>query len=169
MTTDRGVRLISWNTKGMNNVTKIGKVLTHLQHLIGDIMFLQETHLKTSNNCRIKRAWMGHLFHSKLSEKARGAAIIIHRRVLFEPTNTIFDSNGRFVIVSGMLQNTPVVLASIYVPNRDDEQFSIHFFSKIPNTDSYHIIIGGDFNLVQDPTLTVLPPHNLINLNLLMY
>lgn len=44
MTTDRGVRLISWNTKDMNNVTKIGKVLTHWQHLIRDIMKLISKH-----------------------------------------------------------------------------------------------------------------------------
>lgn len=106
------VCLISWNTKGMNNAIKIGKVLTHLQHLKGDVMFLQETHLKTSDTLRIKRAWMSHLFHSKV----RGAAIIIHKRVLFEPTNVILDTRYRHVIVSGILQNTPVVLVSVYAP-----------------------------------------------------
>ena len=55
MTTGRGVRLISWNTKGMNNATKIDKVMTRLQHLNGDIIFLQETHLKSSDTLRIKR------------------------------------------------------------------------------------------------------------------
>ena len=53
-TTGSGVRLISWNTNGMNNTVKIGKVLTRLQQLKGDVMFLQETHLKTSDTPRIK-------------------------------------------------------------------------------------------------------------------
>lgn len=47
--TGSGVRLISWNTKGMNNMIKTGKVLTQLQYLKGDVMFLQETHLRTSD------------------------------------------------------------------------------------------------------------------------
>lgn len=45
----KGVHLISWNTKGMNKAVKIGKVMAQLQHLKGDIIFLQETHLKTSD------------------------------------------------------------------------------------------------------------------------
>ena len=96
---------------------------------------------------------MSHLFHSKFTDKVRGAAIIIHRRVLFEPTEVIPDINGRFVIVSGVLQNTPVVFVSVYAPTWDDDQFFMRLFAKIPNADSHRIIIGGDFNLVQDVTL----------------
>ena len=56
--TGSGVCLISWNMKGMNNAIKIGKVLTQLQHLKGNVMFLQETHLKRSDMPRIMRAIM---------------------------------------------------------------------------------------------------------------
>lgn len=135
------------------NAIKIGKVLTQLQHLKGDVMFLQETHLRTSDTTRIKRAWMSHLFHSKFTEKARGAAIIIHKRIMFEPTNVILDTEGRYVMVSGTLQNVSVVLISVYAPTWDDDEFFIRLFAKIPNADSHRIIMGGDFNLVQDATL----------------
>lgn len=57
----KGVCVISWNTKGMNKAVKIGKVMTQLQNLKGDIIFLQETHLKTLDIQRIKRAWMRHV------------------------------------------------------------------------------------------------------------
>lgn len=63
--TGNRLRLVSWNVKGMNNSVKAGKVLLHLQHLKADIMFLQETHLRTADQLRIKRAWMGQLYHSK--------------------------------------------------------------------------------------------------------
>ncbi len=115
------LRLVFWNTKGVKNAIKASKILTHLQDLKADIMFLQETHLRTSDILCIKRAWMGHLFHSKFSQRARGAAIIIHKRVMFEPAETIIDSNGHFVMVSGKLCNTPVVLGSIYAPNWDND------------------------------------------------
>lgn len=99
----RNIRFISWNVKGMNSAIKANKVNTHLQHLRGDLCFLQETHLCTADISRIKRPWIGHMFHSTFSERARGAAIIIHKDIAFEPINTISDSNGRFVIVSGRL------------------------------------------------------------------
>lgn len=112
---------------------------------------MQEMHLKTSDNPCIKRAWMNHLFHSKFADKFREAAII-HERVLFKPMNIILDSDSHYVIVSGMLQNTPVVLVSVYAPTWNDNQF-MRLFVKIPNADSHCIIICGDFNLVQDVIL----------------
>ncbi len=151
--TGHRLRLVSWNVKGMNNSVKAGKVLLHFQHLKADIMFLQETHLRTADLLRIKRAWMGHLYHSKFSQRARGAAIIIHRKVMFEETHTISDPNGRFVVVSGKLHNLPVILVSVYAPNWDNDEFFVKFFSSLPNVDDHHIIIGGDFNLVQDVSL----------------
>jgi len=67
--------------------------------------------------------------------------------------NTVVDTDGRYVIVSSTLQNIPVVLVSVYAPTWDDDQFFLRLFAKIPNADSHRIIIGGDFNLVQDVTL----------------
>lgn len=96
---------------------------------------------------------MSHLFHSKFSHKARGAAIIIHKNVRFELTNSISDPNGRYVIVSPTLQNTPVILASIYAPNWDDGNFFVNLFAQIPNADNHRIIMAGDWNLVQDVSL----------------
>ena len=96
---------------------------------------------------------MSHLFHSKFSHKARGAAIIINKNVRFELTNSLLDPNGRYVIVSGMLQNTPVILASIYAPNWDNDNFFMNVFARIPNADNHRIIMAGDWNLVQDINL----------------
>jgi len=106
----------------MNKAIKIGKVMTQLKHLEGDIIFLQETNLKTSDIQRIKKPWMSHVFHSKFSSKARGAAIIITKNILFKPAHITEDVSGRYVIVSGLLQNLSVVLVSIYAPNWDDDQ-----------------------------------------------
>uniref|UniRef100_A0A674MN32 Endonuclease/exonuclease/phosphatase domain-containing protein n=1 Tax=Takifugu rubripes TaxID=31033 RepID=A0A674MN32_TAKRU len=147
---DKSIRLISWNVKGMNNNVKANKVISHLQDLEGDLFFLQETHLRKLEFSRIKKPWMGHLFHSRFSERARGAAIIVHKDVAFESSSVVSDPNGRNVIVQGKLQNTPVVLASIYAPTWDDDKFMSKIFSNIPNAADHHIIIGGDFNQVQD-------------------
>lgn len=89
--------------------------MTHLKLLRGDICFLQETHLCSSEVNRIKRPWIGHLFHSKFPAKARGAAILIHKNIPFELSNSIEDHNGRFVIIAGRLYNIPVIIC-VYAP-----------------------------------------------------
>lgn len=147
------IRFISWNVKGANQATKINKIMSHTQGLRGDVVFLQETHLRSDEILRIKRGRFSQLYHSKFSARARGAAILIQNHIPFELEKVVADSSGRFVIVSGKLCNTPVVLASVYAPNWDDEQFISKFFTSIPNIETYHIIIGRDFNFVQDADL----------------
>lgn len=149
----KNLRFISWNLKGANQVVKRNKVMTHLKQLRGDIFFLQETHLCSSEVNRIKRPWIGHFFHSKFPVRARGAAILIHKNVPFELANSIEDPNGRFVIISGSLCGMPVVMACVYAPTWDDDKFISNFFSSLPKVDDHYLIIGGDFNMIQNPSL----------------
>lgn len=151
--TVNNIRFISWNVKGANQATKINKIMSHIQGLRGDVVFLQETHLRSDEILRIKRGRFSQLYHSKFSARARGAAILIQNHIPFELEKVVADSFGRFVIVSGKLCNIPVILASVYAPNWDDEQFISRFFTSIPNIETYHIIVGGDFNFVQDADL----------------
>ena len=51
----QGIRFVFWNVKGSNKVTKLNKIMTHLQHLKADIAFLQETHLCASDVQRLKK------------------------------------------------------------------------------------------------------------------
>lgn len=67
------IHVNSWNVCGLNKAVKMGKVLTHLQQLKGDISFLQETHLKTNYVLQLKGDWLSHTFH--FNHQARGAAI----------------------------------------------------------------------------------------------
>lgn len=44
-------------------------------------------------------------------------------------------------------------MACVYAPTWDDDKFISSFFSSLPKVDDHYLIIGGDFNLVQDPSL----------------
>ncbi len=46
-----------------------------------------------------------------------------------------------------------VVMACVYAPTWDDDKFISSFFSSIPKVDDYYLIIGGDFDLIQNPSL----------------
>lgn len=157
------IRFISWNLKGADQPVKRNKAMMHLNQLKGDILFLQETHLCSSEINRIKRPWIGDVYHSKFPVRARGAAILIRKNVPFELANCIEDSNGRFVIISGRLCGLPVVMACVYAPTWDDDKFMSTFFSCLPKVDDHYLIIGGDFNLIQDPSLdrSSSNPHSL--------
>lgn len=69
----KGLTFSSWNVRRVYNPIKRGKVLTHLKSLTSDIMFLQETHLKSGSHGRLKANWIGEIYHSNFSSKARGA------------------------------------------------------------------------------------------------
>ena len=43
------ISFASWNVKGLNSPVKRSKILTHLKNLKADIIFLQETHLRNSD------------------------------------------------------------------------------------------------------------------------
>ena len=72
------VRFISWNIRGMNGPVKRAQFFSHLQRLHTEIAFLQETHLRVQDQVLLRKAWIGQVYHSTFSSRARGAAIIIH-------------------------------------------------------------------------------------------
>lgn len=147
------IRFTSLNCKGLNNPIKRSKIFHHLKHLGAHIIFLQETHLKSSDHLKLKKGWIGQIYNSSFSGKSRGAAILFHKSIPFIHSNTISDPNGRFIVVSGHIYNTPVVLANVYAPNYDDDCFFRHFFSVLPDLSVHRLILGGDLNCWLDPYL----------------
>ena len=115
--------------------------------------FIQEIHLRNREVTQLKRVQVSHVFHSRFNNRDRGTAIVIRKNVMFEPGQTVSDPDGRFVEVPGKLQNTAVIWASIYSPNWDDCSFVSKFVPSLPNIENHDIIVGGDFNLIQDPIL----------------
>lgn len=154
MTTDGGnLKFVSWNCKGINSPVKRTKVLNHLHHLGGQIIFLQETHFKPSLNPRIRCRWIGQSYYSSFHKKSRGVAILINKTIPFISNSVISDPNGRYLIVCGTLYGNPLVLTNVYAPNWDDSSFFRHVISNIPDMTSKCLIMGGDFNCWLSPYL----------------
>lgn len=144
------VRFASLNTGGLNAVLKRTKIMTYIKNLIADVIFLQDTHLLKSDHGKLKRPWIGQIFHSQFNLKTRGTAILIKKNVQFTPNKIITDSEGRYTIISGTLYQKPVALASIYW---DDHNFINSVLSLIPDSDSHTLILGRDLNCVIDLAL----------------
>ncbi|CAJ1062856.1 LINE-1 reverse transcriptase -like protein [Xyrichtys novacula] len=149
----KSLRFTCWNVGGMNGPVKRGRILSHLKHLKTEIAFLQETHLTIKDQSRLKAQWVGQIYHSGFDSRTRGTAILIHKNVHFIKKDIISDPCGRFIMVSGCLFNTPVLLVNIYAPNWDDEAFINKIISLLPDLNSYHLIFGGDTNCTMDQVL----------------
>ncbi len=152
----RGIKNLtfsSWNVCGLNNPVKRGKVLSHLKTLTSDIMFLQETHLNNNLHGRLRAKWIGEIYHSAFSSKARGGAVLIRRNVLFLQKKTIADKEGCYIIVIGEIHNISITLVNIYATNTDYPIFFQKVFALILDISQTNLIIGGDFNTVLDTYL----------------
>ncbi len=140
--TRSSVRFLSWNVKGLNGPIKRSKVLTHLKLQKPDVVFLQETHLRLKDQCRLQTRWTSHIFHSNSDSRSRGVAILINKTVHFSIDNVISDMK---------ISQTPVVLANVYAPNFDNAHFAQDLLSKLPALNTHLLIFGGDLNCVIDP------------------
>lgn len=95
----------------------------------------------------------GQVFHSGFDSKARGVAIVSGKTVHFSISTVISDKHGRYLIITGKLWHTPVILVNVYAPNSDNTAFANSLLSKIPCLNNHLLIFGGDCNCVIDLSL----------------
>ena len=60
------------------------------------------------------------------------------------------DPEGRFITVDIKTQDKIITLQNIYAPNNDDRDFFKNVFHNLSTFECEHIVLGGDFNLVQN-------------------
>lgn len=146
------VRFISRNIKGLGSAVKRSKVFGHLKRLKPDIVFLQETHMRTNEKMRLRCPWVAEVFRSSFNSKARGVAILIGKSVPFTETK-ISDKEGRYLIIVATLHRNPVLLVNVYAPNFDKPSFFNDFFEKIPNLNDCFLIFWGGYELYHKSTI----------------
>ncbi len=78
---------------------------------------------------------------------------MVNKKINFIPNNITSDPNGRYVFVSGLLFQQPVLLVNVYAPNWDDVTFIKKLLSSLTNLDTHKLIFGGDLYTVINPTL----------------
>lgn len=110
-----------------------------------DNAMIQETHMQGLEAEKFKMGWVGHLFHSSVSNKRNRVLILVHK-------NVSFILLGRIICVEAMVEGVPLVLCNIYAPNKGDPNFS-HKVNKIFGDTEGEIVLAGDFNDIMDPVL----------------
>lgn len=162
--------MVSWKVKGLGNVIKRGKVFRHLKSLSADVIFLQETHVRATEQRKLRCSWISQVYQSAFTSHARGVAILFKKSVPFQLDLLTTDPNGRYIIVSGTINSFPLTFLNIYSPNIDNPNFFKDVFNLLPDASSTNIIIGGDLNCYLDPYLDRLssrPPPNIASVQTL--
>lgn len=149
----RDLQLISWNVKGLGSLVKRGNVFKHLKSLSADIIFLQETHIKTAMQHRLKCNWVSQIYQSPFTSHACGVAILFRKNIPFQVTSVNNDPLGRYLLVSGTINLFSLTLLNIYGPNTDETNFFRKVFDLLPDDSDSKILIAGDFNCCLDPFL----------------
>ena len=143
--------LNSLNVNDIKNKIKRHTILLYLKSLNCDIAMLQETHLNATESKKLKQNWVGQSFSSPGGKASRGVSILISKNMPFKSSSVHVDQEGRYIIVSGWLQNEMVTLVNVYAPNILQSKFFASLCPKISQSMESPLIIGGDFNSVCDP------------------
>ena len=106
-----------------------------------------------------KNEWRSEIIYSHGSRNSRGVAVLLKSNLNVDFKKIKASNDGRFVYLDILIDDSPFKFLNIYAPNNIKCQ--LNFFSQLKN--SYEIIIGADFNCVQDPTLDNMDKSRVIN------
>ena len=84
-------------------------------------------------------------------------AILINRTLTFSSEKVIQDKLGRFIMVVGAIGEVEMSILNLYAPNKPDQNFFKEIANVIADNAKGIMIVGGDFNAVQDGRLDRMP------------
>ena len=148
------IKILSQNVRGLGNEFKRRKTFNWLHQSQASVFLLQETHSTSSVEAQWKSEWGGkNMFFSHGESNARGVCIIFKNSINLDIHDIISDEYGRYLILDITIDNIKLLLCNIYGPNNDDPYFFELFFEHLDHFEETNKIIGGDFNLILDPSL----------------
>ena len=151
-------KLTSLNVRGLNNFKKRRIIFCWCRKMKSDMIFLQETHSTQEVERQWEREWGGKMLFSHGANNARGVIILVRNGFDYNVDTVKIDSQGRFLLVKGKIQDVEYTVVNIYAPNKD--ACSRKFFENLQQvlsefgiTNEDNVIIGGDFNCPLNPLL----------------
>ena len=150
------LKICSFNVKGINDKKKRTDIFNWLRRKSYDICLLQETHSTDESNSNWENEWGYKSFFSSYNASSRGTAILFKNTFEYIIHKQTIDKTGRYIILDITINKERLTLINVYGPNTDDPTFFKLIKTKIEDSGQNGIIIGGDFNVVQDYTLDTL-------------
>lgn len=146
------VSFASMNVQGLGDFKKRKDVFIFLREKKYNVYFIQDTHFTDKDAKLIRSQWGYECYFSNFNSQSRGVAILINNNFDYKFISKENDGNGNLLIVNCEICSKLFSLFCIYGPNRDSPTFYENIQNKLNNIDNY-VILGGDFNLVINPSI----------------
>lgn len=156
------VNVISLNVRGISDNQKRRDIFHWLKNKRASVYFLQETHsIKNTENIW-RSEWGFDAYFSSFTSNSAGVAILLKNNIEFKVHECITSDNGRFVILDVTIEEFRLTIVNLYGYNQDRPDFFNNIFEIIDKIGNDNVILGGDWNVVQDKALDT---HNIKTLN----
>uniref|UniRef100_A0A8C5MAE4 exodeoxyribonuclease III n=1 Tax=Leptobrachium leishanense TaxID=445787 RepID=A0A8C5MAE4_9ANUR len=152
--------IFSMNVRGLNVPFKRHALFRDLHKSKPAIVCVQETHFSTVRTPHLRSAMYPVSFHSTAQTKSRGVSVLFHKDWVFKCTNQYTDPLGRLLILVGTMNELPITVANLYLPNVNPVCFLKKAYSKIKKLMEGSLFMCGDFNCVPDTALDTRPGQN---------
>ena len=156
-------RFGSLNVNGIGDNQKRRDVFNFLRECKLDIYFLQETHLKEQIENYIRASWGYELWLAGNETNKNGVAILFRSTFEYKLHNVKKDPAGCYLVMDIELLNKRVTLVNVYGPSAgDNPDFFVKISKLIDEIGNDKVIMGGDFNCIQNMSID---SRNYTNLN----
>lgn len=119
-----------------------------------EFCLLQKTHSTEEVGVLWQAEWGGEIVYNHGASNARGVAILVKRNSGFEILAEATDETARILILKIKNDLSTFLLVNVYAPTQDDPPQQIKIIDFIEESlQGSDIILGGDFNLILDPSL----------------
>lgn len=143
------LKIVTVNVNGNNNPIKRRNVMQRLKKL-GDIIFLQETHLSQGEHEKLGKLAGTQIYSSSYTSTKRGIAVILNNSLRFTKDKCIREKQGRFIFLRGEIDGQPVTLFNVYNPPGEGVALMKRILHLLMSEAKGLTIMGGDFNLVMN-------------------
>ena len=149
-----GLKVASVNVNGLHSPHKRRRIFNHFKHSLYDVIFLQETHVQHNDIVPWTLEWREPCYWNPgPSPHSCGVGVLLNNNTPLTVLHVTQDACGRILAVTLTFGGNTVHLVNVYAPDRPIDRPP--FFTKLSDYLSpVHVnIVGGDFNVVDDPTL----------------
>ena len=111
------ILIITLNVNGLNASIKRHRVSEGIKNQNPTICYLQETHFRPKDTCRLKvKGWRSICHANGLQKKAR-VAILIADKLDFKPKTVTRNEEGHYIIIKGSNHQEYLTSVNNYAPN----------------------------------------------------
>ncbi|CAH2219781.1 Hypothetical predicted protein [Pelobates cultripes] len=155
--------IITQNCRGLNAPEKRSHLLQDLKRRRVSIALLQEMHLREADTHRIQNKHYTTTYHSShQTTRKAGVSILLSTNLQFTHSETLKDTDGRYIFVKGTIAQRTYTFASVYAPNTNQVKFLRRTLLKLATFTEGILILGGDLNLPLDPIADTSTGHSTI-------